>query len=75
MLEDVDEVLETVQIEEEPPIDDEIQPIETFVESKSATDFTALKLYTTLTLTSTTNCFAMTFKQKLNKCMMNFNVT
>ncbi len=39
MLEDVDEVLETMRIEEEPPIDDKIQPIETFVESESATDF------------------------------------
>ena len=28
-----------MQIEEEPPIDDEIKPIETFVESESATDF------------------------------------
>ena len=43
MLEDVDEVLETMQIEEEPPINDEIQPIETFVGSKSATDFTAFE--------------------------------
>ena len=32
-------VLETMQIEEEPPINDEIQPSETFVESESATDF------------------------------------
>ena len=39
MLEDVDEVMETMQIEEEPPIDDEIQPIETFVEFERATDF------------------------------------
>ena len=40
MLEDVDEVLETMRIKEEPPIDDGInQPIETFVESESATDF------------------------------------
>ena len=38
MLDDVDEVLETVQIEE-PPIDDEIQLIETLVESESATNF------------------------------------
>ena len=38
-LEDVDEVLETMQIEEESPIDDEIQPIETFVEVESATNF------------------------------------
>ena len=28
-----------MRIEEGPPIDDEIQPIETFVESDSATDF------------------------------------
>ena len=39
MLEDVDEVLETMRIEEEPPIHDETQPIETLVESESATDF------------------------------------
>ena len=39
MLKDVDEVLETMWIEEEPPIDDEIPPIETFVEYESATDF------------------------------------
>jgi hypothetical protein len=39
MLEDVDEVLETMRTEEEPLIDDEIQPIETLVESESAMDF------------------------------------
>lgn len=39
MLEDVDEVLETKRNEEEPPINDEIQPIETLVESESATSF------------------------------------
>ena len=39
MLEDVDVVLELMPIEEEPPIDDEIQPIKTFVECESATDF------------------------------------
>ena len=34
----------------------------------------ALKLYTTLSLTSTTNCFAPMFKRKLsNICMMNCN--
>ena len=43
MLEDVDEVLETMWFEEESPIDDEIQPIETFYESKSATDFKGFK--------------------------------
>ena len=39
MLEDVDEVMVTMWIEDEPPIDDKIQPIETFVESESATNF------------------------------------
>ena len=39
VLEGVDEVLETVRIEEEKPIDDEIQPIKTFFEFESATDF------------------------------------
>ena len=37
MLEDVDEVLETMRNEEEPTIDGEVQPIETFVEFESAT--------------------------------------
>ena len=32
MLEDVDDILQTMRIEEEPPIDDKIQPLETFVE-------------------------------------------
>ena len=31
----------------------------------------ALKLYTTLSATSTSNCFAPMFKWKLDKCMMN----
>ena len=39
MLEDVDEVLELMGIEEEPPINDEIQPIETFGRSECATNF------------------------------------
>ena len=39
MLKEADELLEMIRIEEEPPIDDEIQPIETFVEYESATDF------------------------------------
>ena len=39
MLEDVDEVLEMMRIEEEPPIDDGIQPIETFAQFESATNF------------------------------------
>ena len=32
-------VMEPVQIEEEPPIDDKIQLVKTFVESKSTTNF------------------------------------
>ena len=71
VLEGVDEVLETVRIEEEKPIDDEIQPIKTFFEFESAIDFKALKLYTTLSLTSSTKCFAPMFKRKLDICMMN----
>ena len=39
MLEEVDEVLVTMWNEEEPPMDNKIQPIETFVEFESATDF------------------------------------
>ena len=39
MVEDVDEVLEMMRIEEGPLIDDEIQPIETFVEYGNATGF------------------------------------
>ena len=46
MLESVDEVLETMRIEEEPPINDEIQPIETFVDLKLLLTSKALKLYT-----------------------------
>ena len=56
-------------IEKEPPIDDEIQLIKTFVEHDSATDFKGFR--TLLSFTSTINCFAPMFKRKLNKCMMN----
>ena len=62
-------VMETMQIEEEPLIDDEIQPIETFVEYECVTDFKGFEAL--LSLTSTTNCFALMFKQKLDICMMN----
>ena len=57
------------EFEEEPPINDKIQPIETFAEYESATNFKGFEAL--LTLTSTTNCFAPTFKRKLDKCMMN----
>ena len=39
MLEDIGEVMETMQIKEEPCIDDEIEPIETFAKFESATNF------------------------------------
>ena len=53
----IQKVMETMRIEEEPPIDDENQPIKTFDESKSATDFKGFKVV--LSLTSTTNYFAL----------------
>ena len=62
-------VMETTRIEEEPPIDDEIQPIKAFVESESATGFKGFKALLSLT-TSTTNYFAPRFKRKLDKCMI-----
>ena len=71
MLEDVNEVLEMMQIEEEPPINDEIQLIKTFMNLKVLPTSKALKLYTTLFSTSMTNCFVMVFKRKLDKRMMN----
>ena len=39
MLENVDDVMETMWIEEEPSIDDEIEPIETFVDFESGIGF------------------------------------
>ena len=65
----IQKVVETMRIEEEPPIDDEIEPIKTFAESKSATNFKGFEAL--LFLTSTTNCFAPKFKRKLDKCLMN----
>jgi hypothetical protein len=56
-------VIKTMRVEEEPPIDDKIQPIETFVECESDTDFKGFEAL--LSLTSTTNCFALIFKWKL----------
>ena len=58
-----------MRIEEEPRTDDEIQPIETFAESKSATNFKGFEAL--LSLTSMTNCFAPMFKWTLDTCMMN----
>ena len=71
MLGNVDEVLETMRIEEESPIDVEIQLSRHLMNLKVLPTSKALKFYTTLSLTSTTNCFAPMFKQKLDRCMMN----
>ena len=66
MLEDVGEVLEMMRIEEEPPIDNAIQRIETFVECESATDFKDFEpLHNTVL-----NIDIRMFKRKLNICMM-----
>ena len=43
MLEDIDEVMERMQIKEGPPIDDEVEPIETLAKFDSATDFKAFE--------------------------------
>ena len=53
-------ITETMQMEEEPPIDDKIKPIETFVEFESATSFKGFKALPSLT--STTDCFASMFR-------------
>lgn len=75
MLEDVAEVLVSMQIEEKPPINDEIQPIETNLLSNllnlkvlpACKGFEALH---NLSSTSTTNCFAPMLKRKLDRYMM-----
>ena len=61
MLEGVDEVLGTMQIEEKPPIDDKIQLSRHLMNLKVLPTSKTLKLYTTLSSTSTTNCFAPMF--------------
>ena len=61
--------METMRIEEEPPIDDGTQPIKTLAEYESATNFKGFEAL--LTLTSMTNCFAPMFKRTLDRCMMN----
>ena len=72
-LEDVDEVMKTMRMEGESPIDDEIEPIETFVEFGSATNFKGFEALHNIFSTSTTNHFALVFKRILYKCMMNCN--
>ena len=52
MLEDIDKIMEMMRIEEESPIDDEIQLMKTFLDFESLPDSKALKLYTTLSSTS-----------------------
>ena len=66
MLEDVGEVLEMMRIEEEPPIDNAIHRIETFVECESATDFKDFEALHNTVL----NIDIRMFKWKLDICMM-----
>ena len=63
--------LQTMRIDEEALVNDEVQPTEKLLNLKMLPTSKALKLYTTLSSTSTTNCFAPRFKRKLDKCMMN----
>ena len=70
MLEDVDEVLGMMRIEEEPPVDDETNLSRHLLNLRVLLTSEFLKLYTTQSSTSTTNCFAPMFKQKLDICML-----
>ena len=60
-----------MQIEEEPPIDDEIQHVDTSIDYESATDSKGFEAPDIRVLTLTINGFAMMFKQKLDICVMN----
>ena len=71
MLEIVDEVLETMRIEEEHLSMMKSSLSRHLLNRKLLPTSKALKLYTTLSLTSTANCFASMFKRKQDKCMMN----
>ena len=67
------EFVVNLRIEEEPHVNDEIQPIEKFVESKYVNDFQGFGALHNMSSTSTTNCFAPMFKWEWDKCVMNCN--
>ena len=73
MLEDVDEVLETMRIEEEPPIDDKIQPIETLAQFESATVFKGYEALHIIVLDIDDQLLCYDVQRKLDRCMMNCN--
>ena len=75
MLEDVDEVLKTMQIEENSLIDDEIQPIKTF---ESATDFKGFEALHNIVLDIDDQSLCFDVQTKLYKlycdiCLRYFN--
>ena len=71
MLEDVDEVLETMQITEEPPINDEVQHVETFAESGSVVDFKGFEALHNIVFDIDDQLLCSDVQQKLDICMMN----
>ena len=66
-------VLETLQIEEKPPIDDKIRPSETFVEHESVVDFKGFEALHSIGTDIDNQLLAPMFKRKLDICMMNCN--
>ena len=70
MLKDVDDVLETMRIGEEPPIDVEIQHIEIFFEFGSATDSKDFEALHNTVLGVDDQSLCSDVRTELNKCMM-----
>ena len=64
-----------MRIEEGPPIDDEFQHGEIFVESKSATDFKGFEALrsTAIDIDDQLLCFAPMLKWKLDRCTMRWS--
>lgn len=55
MLEDIDKIMEMMRIEEESPIDDEIQLMKTFLDFESATGFKGFEVVHNIVLNIATN--------------------
>ena len=66
MLEDIDEVLEMMEIEEEPPMDDEIHPM-----TKSATDFKGFETLHNIVLNIDDQLLCYDVQTEADKCTMN----
>ena len=65
--------LETMRIEEEPPIDDKIQPIKTFAEPESVTDFKGFEALHNTVLDIDNQSLCSNVQTEVNRCMMNCN--